>query len=243
MLALGYNISMDKPPARIRAVRLPNDPFLQSNGYKPAPLDLSAIELSQKMEELVDLLSENTHNLWAKERIGQGWTYGLNEDPDCKRSPHLLPYLYVDEAIKIANRNTASETVRTLLLYGYVLDPPTGDVEAAEEKVSRHCTHRTYRAEKTYEVAVGKWYYEVEILSPGSVSVGWALTEASPDAALGGDEASWGYDGSLEEKINAGISESYGKKWAVGDIVGVFLDTNDRTIGETVTIVTIHNTQ
>jgi len=70
---------MDKPPARIRAVRLPNDPFLQSNGYKPAPLDLSAIELTAKMEELVDLLAENTHNLWAKERISQGWTYGLNE--------------------------------------------------------------------------------------------------------------------------------------------------------------------
>merc|ERR1712123_302735 len=100
---------MDKPPARIRAVRLPNDPFLQSNGYKPAPLDLSAIELTQKMEELVDLLSENTHNLWAKERISQDWTYGVNE------------------AIKIANRNTASETVRTLLVYGYILDPPTGD--------------------------------------------------------------------------------------------------------------------
>jgi ryanodine receptor 2 len=79
IIALGYNISMDKPPARIRAVRLPNDPFLQSNGYKPAPLDLSAIELSAKMEELVDLLAENTHNLWAKERISQGWTYGLNE--------------------------------------------------------------------------------------------------------------------------------------------------------------------
>ena len=79
IIALGYNISMDKPPARIRAVRLPNDPFLQSNGYKPAPLDLSAIELTAKMEELVDLLAENTHNLWAKERISQGWTYGLNE--------------------------------------------------------------------------------------------------------------------------------------------------------------------
>jgi hypothetical protein len=31
------------------------------------------------MEELVDQLAENTHNLWAKERIQQGWTYGLNE--------------------------------------------------------------------------------------------------------------------------------------------------------------------
>lgn len=28
------------------------------------------------------------------------------------------------------------------------------------------------------------------------------------------------------------MNESYGKKWAVGDTVGVFLDTNDRTIGK-----------
>ena len=107
------------------------------------------------MEELVDLLSENTHNLWAKERIGQGWTYGLNEDPDCKRSPHLLPYLYVDEAIKIANRNTASETVRTLLVYGYVLDPPTGDVEAAEELL-KPAADRMPRVAKKWEVFPGK---------------------------------------------------------------------------------------
>lgn len=78
-MALGYHISMDKPPSRIRSVRLPHEPFLQSNGYKPAPLDLSAITLTPKMEELVDQLAENTHNLWAKERIQQGWTYGLNE--------------------------------------------------------------------------------------------------------------------------------------------------------------------
>ena len=63
------------------------------------------------MEELVDLLAENTHNVWAKERISQNWTYGFNEDSDRRRSPHLLPYSFVDEAIKIANRNTASETV------------------------------------------------------------------------------------------------------------------------------------
>lgn len=43
------------------------------------------------------------------------------------RSPHLVPYPKVDEAIKKANRDTASETVRTLLVYGYNLDPPTGE--------------------------------------------------------------------------------------------------------------------
>lgn len=95
---------MDRPPARIRTVRLSNEPFLQSNGYKPAPLDLSAAELNPKMEELVDKLAENTHNVWAKERISQGWTYGLNEDVEKKRSPHLVHYSCVDEAIKVANR-------------------------------------------------------------------------------------------------------------------------------------------
>lgn len=70
---------MDKPPSRIKNIRLPNEPFMQSNGYKPAPLDLTAINLNPKMEELVDQLAENTHNLWAKERIQQNWTYGLNE--------------------------------------------------------------------------------------------------------------------------------------------------------------------
>lgn len=79
VLALGYHITMDKPPSRIKTLRLPNDPFAQSNGYKPAPLDLTSVTLSNKLEELVDQLAENTHNVWAKDRITQGWTYGLNE--------------------------------------------------------------------------------------------------------------------------------------------------------------------
>ncbi len=54
----------------------------------------------------------------------QGWTYGLNEDTEKKRSPHLVQYSDVDDAIKVANRNAASETVRTLMVYGYVLVSP-----------------------------------------------------------------------------------------------------------------------
>ena len=53
--------------------------FLQANGYKPTPLDLSGMQLNDKMKDLVDLLAENTHNVWAKDRIKQGWTYGLIE--------------------------------------------------------------------------------------------------------------------------------------------------------------------
>ncbi len=31
------------------------------------------------MKELVELLAENTHMVWARERIKASWTYGLTE--------------------------------------------------------------------------------------------------------------------------------------------------------------------
>uniref|UniRef100_A0A6P7G955 Ryanodine receptor-like n=1 Tax=Diabrotica virgifera virgifera TaxID=50390 RepID=A0A6P7G955_DIAVI len=233
IIALGYYITMDKPPSRIKTIRLPNEPFLQANGYKPAPLDLSAITLTAKLEELVDQLAENTHNLWAKERIQNGWTYGLNEDPDMFRSPHLVPYGKVDDAIKKANRDTASETVRTLLVYGYNLDPPTGEQQEtllADLSRTRHVEFRTYRAEKNYAVGSGKWYFEFEILTAGPMRVGWAKADCAPGCMLGSDENTWAFDGYNEEKVYSNAAESFGKQWQVGDVVGVFLDLIDHTI-------------
>jgi len=53
--------------------------YMMSNGYKPSPLDLSDIKLSPGQELLVDKLAENAHNVWAKDRIKQGWTYGIQQ--------------------------------------------------------------------------------------------------------------------------------------------------------------------
>ena len=61
------------------------DSFLQSNGYKPTPLDLSTVQMSEVLEDLVDMLAENTHNVWAKDRIKNGWTYGL-----CEVGPQVI---------------------------------------------------------------------------------------------------------------------------------------------------------
>lgn len=48
-------------------------------GYRPAPVDLSQVSLSSDHEEAVNLLAENEHNVWARERIKQGWTYGAQQ--------------------------------------------------------------------------------------------------------------------------------------------------------------------
>ncbi|XP_069170443.1 ryanodine receptor [Procambarus clarkii] len=234
VLALGYHITMDKPPSRIRTVRLPNDPFLQSNGYKPQPLDLSQVSLTSKLEELVDQLAENTHNIWARERILQGWTYGLNEDPDMHRSPHLVSYGNVDDAIKKANRDTASETIRTLLVYGYILEAPTGDqaeaAAAAIQSIKRGTAHRTYRLENTNAVTSGKWYFEMEVLTSGPMRVGWIETSSPPGTELGCDDKSWAFDGFRHMKHHMGGTEAYGRRAQPGDVVGVMMDLHDKTI-------------
>ena len=48
-----------------------------SNGYKPAPLDLAHVRLTPAQLTLVDRLAENAHNVWARDRVQQGWTYSI----------------------------------------------------------------------------------------------------------------------------------------------------------------------
>lgn len=90
----------------------------------------------------------------------------------------MVPYSKVDEAIKKANRDTASETVRTLLVYGYNLDPPTGEGNEAllaEALRQKYAAFRTYRVERNYAVTSGKWYFEFEVLTAGPMRVSIAL--------------------------------------------------------------------
>ncbi|KAL3078921.1 hypothetical protein niasHS_014703 [Heterodera schachtii] len=230
--ALGWHMILDQPPTRLRPVRLPQN-YAQANGYKPQPLDTHEIELSEAMEPLIEALAGNTHNVWAKEKIRRGWTFGISEfvDASQKRTPHLVPYDQVDERIKEANKEAAAENIRTLQLFGIFLEPPVFEHDDAAEKEmkSLRALTRTLRAEATYKVTAGKWYYEFEVLTEGFMKVGWMDVSAPPGTNVGSDEFSFGFDGHLSKKWHQG-SEHYGREWKVGDVVGCFLDLSDRTI-------------
>uniref|UniRef100_A0A915DIR8 B30.2/SPRY domain-containing protein n=1 Tax=Ditylenchus dipsaci TaxID=166011 RepID=A0A915DIR8_9BILA len=230
--ALGYHMVLDKPPTRLRPVRLAQS-YVQTNGYKPQPLDTHEIELPENMEPLIDQLARNIHNVWAKEKIKRGWTFGLNEFVDAtqKRTPHLVPYDQVDERIKEANREAAAENIRALQLFGIFLEPPVSEHDEGAEKEMRaiNALNRTFRAEATYKVITGKWYYEFEVLTEGFMKVGWMDVSAMPDTKLGSDDKSYGFDGYLVKKWHQG-AEQYGREWKIGDVIGCFLDLNDRTI-------------
>ena len=69
--------------------------------YKPQPIDTSDVRLSEDMLSLIEKLAENTHDVWAKGRIAQGWTYGKARNDELKQTPCLLPYDELPDSEKI----------------------------------------------------------------------------------------------------------------------------------------------
>lgn len=87
--------------------------------YQPKPVDTSDVTLSGDLLELCEKLAENTHNVWGAARISQGWTYGERRDDEKKTTPCLVPYSELPEEEKEYDRNTAMETLKLIVKYGY----------------------------------------------------------------------------------------------------------------------------
>jgi hypothetical protein len=73
--------------------------------------------------EITELLAKNTHEVWAQQRLAEGWTYGKERNDERKEHPCLVPYEDLPESEKEYDRNTALETVRFLLYSGYEITP------------------------------------------------------------------------------------------------------------------------
>lgn len=90
--------------------------------YIPNPIDTSDVELSNELFELTEKLAENTHDVWAAQRIAQGWHYGEKRDDVKKETPCLVPYDKLPESEKEYDRNTALETLKMIIKLGYRIE-------------------------------------------------------------------------------------------------------------------------
>ncbi|XP_042244104.1 ryanodine receptor 3-like isoform X8 [Thunnus thynnus] len=230
LLALGCRVVQVNPNAEdsLKKIKLPKN-YMMSNGYKPTPLDLSDIKLTPSQELLVDKLAENAHNVWAKDRIKQGWTYGIQQDLKSKRNPRLVPYALLDERTKKSNRDSLREAIRTLIGYGYNIEP--SDQEGAGQVVERLSIDkvRFFRVERTYAVKTGKWYFEFDAVTGGDMRVGWARPGCKPDVELGTDELAFVFDGYRGHCLNMG-SRLFGRCWHAGDVVGCMINMEDKSM-------------
>ncbi|XP_061823089.1 ryanodine receptor 2 isoform X5 [Nerophis lumbriciformis] len=230
LLALGCHVGLADENAveKVKSMKLAQN-YELSSGYKPAPLDLGHIKLTSTQEAMVDKLAENAHNVWARDRIRQGWTYGIQQDVKNRRNPRLVPYSLLDGRTKKSNKDSLREAVRTLLGYGYNLEAPDQDHEQFDANNTSAERFRIYRAEKTYCVNAGKWYFELEVLTAGEMRVGWARPGCLQGQELGCDDQAFVFDGFKVQRWHQG-NEHFGRAWQTGDVVGCMVDLNEHTM-------------
>ena len=94
--------------------------ILQSvDEYEPHPIDVDSIPLDGDLEELQEAIAENAHDVWAKARINEGWSYGKERDDSNKLHPDLIPYTALPDSEKEYDRIMAFNTIKLVKKLGY----------------------------------------------------------------------------------------------------------------------------
>lgn len=92
--------------------------------YIPSPLDTSNVELPAELEPLIEEMAKNVHEVWAQNRMDEGWTYGPVRNDALKEHPCLVPYEELPESEKAYDRATSQETLKLILHSGFTIHRP-----------------------------------------------------------------------------------------------------------------------
>jgi len=90
--------------------------------YQPKPIDTSRIELSDDLQDLIEVLAKNAHDNWALQRMDEGWVFGPSRDDEAKKHPDLIPYDELPESEKEYDRRMATETIKLILASGFRIE-------------------------------------------------------------------------------------------------------------------------
>ena len=87
--------------------------------YEPSPIGLDDVELSEDLSELQEAIAENAHEIWAKKRKNQGWSYGPERNDQKKETPDMIPYCNLPESEKLYDREMAMQTLKLVKKLGF----------------------------------------------------------------------------------------------------------------------------
>ncbi|BCM94235.1 hypothetical protein IAD21_06138 [Abditibacteriota bacterium] len=89
--------------------------------YYPAPIDTSAIALDEPLADLMEVVARNTHEVWAMQRLSDGWSYGPHRNDERKEHPGLVAYEELSESEKDYDRVVAQQVIKTILALGFCI--------------------------------------------------------------------------------------------------------------------------
>jgi ryanodine receptor 2 len=90
-----------------------------NTNYIPQPIDTTDVALLEDLNELIEVMAKNVHEVWAQTRINQGWTYGVERSDVLKQHPCLIPYEELTEEEREYDRNTAIGTLKLISKLGF----------------------------------------------------------------------------------------------------------------------------
>ncbi len=86
--------------------------------YLPHPVDTSHVSLDE-LQPLLESLARNAHEIWAQQRLRDGWTYGAHRDDVKRTHPCLVPYENLSESEKDYDRIMVNEALKAIIAMGY----------------------------------------------------------------------------------------------------------------------------
>ena len=90
--------------------------------YEPKPIDTSHVKLTNDILNLTELLAKNAHDIWALQRMTEGWCYGSQRNDVNKEHPNLVAYEELSESEKEYDRKAALETLKATIALGYRIE-------------------------------------------------------------------------------------------------------------------------
>jgi RyR domain len=90
--------------------------------YEPKPIDVSKVRLSDGILQLEEVLAKNAHDIWAVQRMDEGWRYGPQRDDVRKKHPSLVPYEKLSESERNYDRIAAMKTLKAIIALGYRIE-------------------------------------------------------------------------------------------------------------------------
>lgn len=87
--------------------------------YLPQPIDTTEVVIPAELAGLTEQLAAHAHDIWAEQRLRDGWVWGPKRDDQARHHPCLIPYDALPESEKVYDRRAAMETIKAILALGY----------------------------------------------------------------------------------------------------------------------------
>lgn len=86
------------------------------------PIDTSHVTLSVEICGIAEILARHAHDIWATQRLSEGWTWGPRRDDAAKQHPNLVPYERLGEEEKEYDRRMVTQALSALYALGYRIE-------------------------------------------------------------------------------------------------------------------------